>query len=217
MKRKIGFFLILLINCFHVLLIIYAAVLSFGLIVAPLGEIQGEVSSTEVSKDLFKFILISSIIILVLNYFLFKKLIHSKRSVTFSFLFVFIAVIIFIPFYLSALKSFINYQNGTTQLSHFIDKESITGINIVYYGDTTIVNNLNPFLNEIGTTKYQRGIWKYQKKYKILIDRNNSVKDSIMCNGEIFGPYKGRYFYTNNNFIEKYIQENQSIDSLELN
>lgn len=214
MKRKIGIALVTIINCINLYLIIYAAILAFGLVVAPLGEIRGKIVSHDITGDIFIFTLISLSITLVLNIFIFKKLIKPNRSILLSFVLIIIEIIIFLSLYLSALNSFINYQKSTTILSHFLDKKSITNIKIIKSEDTTKINNISPFLNEIGTAKYKRGVWKYQKKYKILLTHNNGDKDSILSNGEIFGPYQGRYFFSDSNVVENYIRKPFEFDTL---
>ena len=156
------------------------------------------------------FVLFSSLVLLAINFLIFKKMILSKRNLFNSFALIIIGILIFIPFYLNSKKSFVDYQNGTTKLGHFIEKNEIENIKVINQNDTIIIEDRDAFLNEIGRAKYKRGIWKYGKKYKILFEKNGIKKDSILSNGIMFGEFKNKYFEVEKDVIEKYFKNKKS-------
>lgn len=111
------------------------------------------------------------------------------------------------PFFISARKSFLDYQNGTTQLQHYLNGRTITEAQIITNTDTIQVEKLDDFITNISFAKYKRGSWKYTKTVKLILKRTNGSKDSIFTNGQMFGAYKGKYFSTEQNVINKYIDQ----------
>ncbi len=207
-KKKIfGILLLIIINLIFTYFICFYTVLSFGLIVAELGEIQGKVIETKITKEIFQFVSLLSIISVTINFLIFKKLILTKRNLLYSFVLIFVEIFIFFPFYLNSKKSFIEYQNGTTKLWNFINNNDIENIKVINQNDTINIIDIDIFLNEIGQAKYKKGLWKYGKKYKIIFEKNEIKKDSISSNGIIFGEFKNRYFEVENNVLEKYFNK----------
>jgi hypothetical protein len=94
------------------------AMMSFALIVAPLGHDKGFEVANRTTNDILINVSIASVLMLLVNYFLTKKMIGSKRPFLISFTIMLIGIIVFVPFFLSAKQSFLNYQNGTIQVQH---------------------------------------------------------------------------------------------------
>jgi hypothetical protein len=212
MKKKniIGILLLIIINLIFIYLICFFPILSFGLVVAEIGEVQGKVIETKITRETILFVLLLSVFLLSINYLIFKKLILTKRNFLYSLTLIIIGILIFFPFYLNSKKSFLDYQNGTTKLGHFIEKNEIENIIVIKQNDTIIIKDQDIFLNEIGRAKYKRGIWKYGKKYKIIFEKNGIKKDSILSNGIMFGSFKNRYFEVEKDVIEKYFNTKKS-------
>lgn len=181
------------------------AVLTYGLIVAPLGQDRGLEIANLTTKDILIKLTIVSIIVLFINYLLTKKMILNKKPFLTSLTVTVIGIIVFIPFFLSARQSFLDYQNGTTQLQHYLDSQAITEAQIITHIDTIQVEQLDDFITDIGFAKYKRGPWKYAKTIKLIFKRTDGSKDSLFTNGQMFGAYKGKYFSTDKNVIVKYI------------
>ena len=205
MRKKIGIGILFLLNISYTSFMIFGARLGFGLIVADLGQDLGkEVASQVTFETLMQFTVVALLVFLI-NYFLLKKMVLNSRPLIVSVIISFIGVIVFIPFLLSAKQSFINYQNGTTKLTHYLEKDKITEALIVFETDSVKVKQLDEFVREIGYAKYKRGIWKYNKKMRIILKRTDGNKDTIATNGLMFGPYKGKFFATKKNVVEKYL------------
>ena len=183
------------------------ALLSYGLIVAPLGQDRGSEIADLTTNDILIKLMIMSMIVLLTNYFLTKKIIANKKPFLTSLTVTVIGIIVFIPFFLSARQSFLDYQNGTTQLQHYLDRQTITEAQIIIQTDTIHVKQLDDFIQDIGFAKYKRGPWKYAKKMKLMFKRTDGSKDSIFTNGQMFGAYKEKYFSTDQNVIDKYLTE----------
>lgn len=183
------------------------AILSYGIIVAPLGQERGlQIANLTTNNILIKLCIISTVVLLI-NYLLTKKMIVSKRPFLTSLMVVLIGISVFIPFFISARQSFLEYQNGTTQLQHYLDKKTISEAQIIFPTDTTRVQQLNDFIRDIGFAQYKSGPWKYAKTIKIMFKRSDGSKDSLFTNGQMFGAYKGKYFSTDQNIIDKYIEK----------
>ncbi|WP_396147874.1 hypothetical protein [Flavobacterium sp.] len=212
MKKKsiIGILLLIIINLIFIYLICIYPILSFGLVVAEIGEVQGKVIETKITRETILFVLLLSVFVLSINYLIFKKLILTKRNFLFSLALIIIGILIFFPFYLNSKKSFLDYQNGTTKLGHFIEKNEIENIIVIKQNDTIIIKAQDIFLNEIGRAKYKRGIWKYDKKYKIIFEKNGIKKDSILSNGIMFGAFKNKHFQVEKDVIKKYFNTKKS-------
>ena len=134
-------------------------------------------------------------------------MILTKKPFLTSLIITVIGIIAFTPFFLSAKQSFLNYQNGTTQLQHFLDRQTITEIQVITHSDTIQIEQLDEFIADIGSAKYKRGLWKYAKKMKLIFKRIDGSKDSISTNGQMFGAYKGKYFSTDQNVINQYMEK----------
>ena len=209
-KYIIGISLLIIINLIYIYLICIYPILSFGLVVAEIGEVQGKIIETKITRETISFVLLLSLVLFAMNYLIFKKLILSKRNLLYTFVLIIMGILIFIPFYLNSKKSFVDYQNGTTRLGHFIEKNEIENIKIINQNDTIIIKDKDVFLNEIGSAKYKRGIWKYGKKYKIIFEKNGIKKDSIFSNGIMFGEFKNKYFEVEKDVLEKYFNNKKS-------
>jgi hypothetical protein len=207
MRRKIGIGLLIIINLTFIYVIIMGAILSYGLIVAPLGQDRGlEIANLTTNEILIKLSIVSMIVFLT-NYFLTKKMIANKNPFLSSLTVTLIGIIVFIPFFLTARQSFLDYQNGTTQLQYYLDRQSITEFKIITHTGTIQVEQLDDFIRDIGFAKYKRGPWKYAKQIKLMFKRTDGSKDSIFTNGQMFGAYKGKYFSTDQNVIDKYLDK----------
>lgn len=211
MKQKIGITLVVVLNLAFIYLIVIAAILSFGLIVAPLGLDQGLEIVSRTTKGILIGLTIAILLMFLLNYVLFKKLIRINRPIISSLTVGLICVLIFIPFFQSSKQSFIDYQEGTTELRHYLDGNTIDAIQIITTNDTTQIEQLDDFIRDIGGAKHKRGPWKYIKNEKLIITRNIGDKDSLYTNGSMFGPYKGKYFSTNQNVTDKYFEKNREL------
>lgn len=209
-KNIIGILLLIIINLIFIYFICIYTIVSFGLIVAELGEIQGKVIETKITKETILFVSLLSLISVIFNYLILKKLVLTKRNLLYSLVLTFMGILIFTPFYLNSKRSFVDYQNGTTKLGNFIKKNDIENIKIINQNDTVNIKDKDIFLNEIGRAKYKRGIWKYGKKYKIIFEKNGIKKDSILSNGIMFGIFKGRYFEVEKDVLEKYFNNEKS-------
>ena len=207
MKRNIGIGLLIILNLTFIVMIIFEARLAFGLIVAELGQDRGLEVANLITNDILTKLAVASILVLLANYFLTKKIIECKNSFLISGTVTVIGVILFIPFLLSAKQSFLDYQDGTTKLQQYIDRQTIKESQIITHTDTVSVEQLDDFIRDIGYAKYKRGPWKYGKKYKIMFKRTDGSADSIFTNGQMFGAYKGKYFSTDRNVIDKYLAE----------
>ena len=181
------------------------AILSYGIIVAPLGQDRGLEIANLTTNDILVKLTVISIAVLLVNYFLTKKMIANKKPFFLSLTITVIGIIVFIPFFLSARQSFLDYQNETTQLQHYLDRQTITEAQIITHTDTIQVEQLGDFITDIGFAKYKRGPWKYAKTIKLIFKRTDGSKDSLFTNGQLFGAYKGKYFSTDQNVIDKYM------------
>ncbi|AEA42689.1 hypothetical protein [Fluviicola taffensis] len=112
----------------------------------------------------------------------------------------------FTPYFLNAKKSFIAYQNKNITLGDYANPRTISQVQLLIKSDTIPLDDSQMFIQMIGKASYQKGIWKYQKSIKILFKNRNGTKDSILSNGELFETSKGKFFKTEENIIEKYLQ-----------
>jgi hypothetical protein len=183
------------------------AMMSFALIVVELGQDEGLEVANRTTTDILINVTIASFLLLLVNYFLTKKLLVSKRPFLISLTVTLIGIIVFIPFFLSARQSFLNYQNGTTQLQHYLDRQTIVKAQIISDSDTIQVKQLDNFLRDIGFAKNKVGPWKYEMKFKLVFKRTDGSIDSLFSNGQMFGVYKGKYFSTDQNVIHKYLDK----------
>lgn len=207
MKRKIGIGLLIILNLTFIYVVIIEAVFSFGLIVAPLGHEKGLAVANQTTNDILIKLSVLSIIVFLINYFLTKKLILSKKSFLTSLITTVIGIIVFTPIFLAAKQSFLDYQSETTQLQHFLDRQSITEVQVITHSDIIRIEQLDEFITDIGSAKYKRAPWKYAKKMKLIFKRIGGSKDSIYTNGQMFGAYKGKYFSTDLDVIDQYLEK----------
>lgn len=205
MKRGLGIGILIILNLTFIYVIIIGANLSFGFAEMPFGDQSGLKTLNYTTKIILIKLSPVAIAVLSINYILIKKMIGIRNPFLLSLTVTFIGIIVFVPFFLSARQSFINYQNGTKQLQDLLFKETIIEAHIITSRDTIKVEKLDDFLTDIGSAKYRRGIWKYAKKFKLMFKRSNGSIDSIFTNGQLFGGYKAKYFSTNTNIIEKYL------------
>lgn len=207
MKRKLGIALLILVNLAFIYLLIVLARLSFGLIVADLGHERAIVVANETSKEIYLKLCIVSSLVFLINYFLSKKVIGMRNPLIKSILITFIGIIVFVPFFVSSRISFVNDQDEVTFLSHYLDEKSISSIQVIRHSDTIEIEQLDNFIKDISGAKYMPGMWKYMKNTKILFNRTNGTKDTVLTNGQMFGGYKGKFFETDVNVIDKYLEE----------
>jgi hypothetical protein len=173
MRRKIGIGLLIILNLTFIYVIIMGAILTYGLIVAPVGQDRGLEIANLTTNDILIKLAIVSMIVLLINYFLSKKMIVNKKPFLTSLTVTVIGIIVFVPFFLSARQSLLDYQNGTTQLQHYLDRQTITEAQIITHTDTIQVEQLDDFIRDIGFAKYKRGPWKYAKKIKLMFKRTD--------------------------------------------
>ena len=205
MKRKVGIGLLIILNLTFIYVIIIGGVMSFGLIVAYVGPEKGLEIANSITNDVLAKLTFLSTFVLIINYFLAKKMITNTRSAITSLAITAIGIIVFIPFFMSAKKSYLNYQKGADQLQLYIDRPTITKVQIITHPDAIQIEQLDDFISRIGRAKYKRGFWKYRKSVKLIFTRTDGRHDSIFTNGKLFGPYKNKYFETDDNVIEPYI------------
>jgi hypothetical protein len=207
MRRKIGIGLLVILNLTFIYVIIMGSALTYRLIVVQLGKDKGLEIANSIANDIFVQLSVVSIIVLLINYFLTKKMIANEKPFLTSLAVTMIGVIVFIPFFLSERQSFLNYQSGSTKMQHYLYKQTIRRAQIITILDTIDVQHLDDFISDIGFAKYKRGSWKYAKKMKLVFERTDGKIDSIFTNGQVFGPYEGMYFSTDHNVIDKYLAE----------
>jgi hypothetical protein len=207
MKQKIGVVILILTSIIFTYLAIMLSVLTFGIIVAPIIHERGIELVTSTTNEILKNLLILTLINSIINYIIFKKLIGFKKPIIFSFLLTAIGILISIPFYISARNSFMDYADSNTKLFHYINVKEIREVSLIAFKDTIKIEEKDKFISEIGSARYKPGTWKYMKKIKINMVRTDGKIENIDSNGELFGSYKGKYFSTENNLIEKYFKK----------
>ncbi len=205
MRQKIGIGLLIIFNLTFIYIIIMGAFFSFGIIVAELGPIKALEAANLTTNDMLIKLTVLSAVVLLINYFLTKKMIAIKKPFLTSLMILLIGILVFIPFFLAARQSFLNYQNGTTKLQHYLDRQTISEAFIIKSMDTIQVEQLDNFIRDIGYAKYKPGPWKYAKKLKIIFNKTDGNKDSIFTNGQMFGPFKGKYFFSDKYVFENYL------------
>lgn len=207
MRKKIGIELSILLNVGFIYLLIMGVILYYGFISVPLGK-ESIIEITELTSydtNLIIRIIFLSIIACLINYFLFKKMIRSKKSFLISCIIILIGIAISTPFGLSARKSFIRYKSGEMQLQDYIGKEKINEVQLITNLDTIQVEEIDCFIRDISMVKYKKGLWKYPKRIKIMIRYTDGGIDSIYTNQNGFFHYKEMDFITDKNIMEKYL------------
>lgn len=206
MKRKIIIGLIIILNLTFVLTFIMIAIFGYGLIVAEVGIESGLEIAYQVSIKILIYLVVIGIIVTIANYFLFNKLKLNQKPILTSIFTTLAGIIIFTPFFLNAKQSFLNYQFNTTKLRHYLEYQEIEDAHIIFYSkDTVKVDQLNDFIEDIGSAKYKQGSWKYIKTINIILKMKNGLTENIYTDGEIFGAYKGKFFYSDKDIIKKYM------------
>ena len=170
-ETKIGIGLLIILNLTFVYVIIIGAVLSFGLIVAPLGQERGIEIANQATNDILIKLTVLSIVVFLMNYFFSKIMIIRKNPFLTSLITTVLGLFIFIPFFLSANQSFLDYQNGITQLQHFLDGQSITEVQVITHSDTIRIEQLSVFITDIGSAKFKIGPWDYAKNMNLIFKR----------------------------------------------
>lgn len=179
--------------------------LTFGIIVAPLGQDRGLEIANFTSINLVPKLALASITCLLINFLLTKRVVKTKKPFLISLAITIIGVVIFIPFFISIRQSFLNYQDSTTSLYHYLESKTISSVYIVQSTDTIQIENTRDFLRDIGSAKYKPGRWKYVKKMEIIIGRVDGKRDLLSTNGKILGEYKEKFFEVDENFLPKYL------------
>lgn len=210
MKRKIGIALLIVLNLIFLFLTIGFAISSYGIIVQSAGEARGLIIVNRTTIKIIIFVSIITISTVLINYVILKKLILNKKPLISSCIFTMTVVLIFIPFLLSERQSFIEFQKSSDLIGHYYDRFDITKAIIITSRDTIEIKNINEFTFKISGAQYKSGLWKYMKTMKIIYIYKNGNKDTIPTNGQIYGPFKGKYFVSEQNEIEKYLREEKS-------
>jgi len=107
MKRNLGIGLLIILNLVFTYIIIWGTILSYGIIVAPITDVE---VVNNVTKEVLTHLFLLSVVALALNYLLLRKLIVSKNPLKISLLIVLVSIIIFLPFFLNARHSLLDYQ-----------------------------------------------------------------------------------------------------------
>ncbi len=107
MKRYAGIGILIILNLVFTYLIIWGAMLSYGIIVAPGGDME---VTNNVTKEVLTQLFFISLIPLSINYLILRKMVLSNKPLILSFVIVLCAVLIFVPFFLSARQSLIDFQ-----------------------------------------------------------------------------------------------------------
>ncbi len=204
MKRKIGIVLILILQLAFLCFTTYIAYFSYAIFVAAIGIDRGLMVANEILVDNLLFVLPTSIVVIVCNYLIIKKLIANSAPWKSSLLFTLACLVIFSPFLISARHSFIKYQIETTRLYHYLEENSIVKIEIVTAGITINVSDVSGLIQDLLSAKYIQGPRKYAKKEVIIITRKSGKTENIITNGQLF-YYRNKYFIADSNVVDKYI------------
>lgn len=184
-----------------------AQFLSFGLIVVHLGPENALKVANKTTFEILIWVFVLGLFASGLNYLIVKTLVVNKKPLCTSLLLTGICIILFLPILFWGRQKFITYHNGSMQLKNYLDTSSISEAQIITHSDTILVDQLNNFLEDIGSAKYNRGLLKYGKTFKLKFKFVDGSIDSISTNGEIFGEYQGRVFIADSNVIVKYLNK----------
>lgn len=179
MRKKIGVGLLVILNLVYIYVVVIIPVLGFGLIVAELGIERGHEISNSMSKDIFTQVFAFSFIMILINYYLFRKLIHNNRPFLASLALTLIGVIVFIVYFLSSKNAFLAYQRDNTVLNHFLDTRKISNAQIITIKDTIEVLELEDLKKNLSCAKYKSGLWKYQKTAKLKFTMDKVTKTAF--------------------------------------
>jgi len=205
MKRKIGIALFIILNLVFICVMIAVVELSFRLIVIDLDQKGSLEVAKQITNDVLILLSVLSIFVFSTNYFLTKKIVSSKRPFLTSLISTITGIIIVIPFFLLEKKTFIDYPRRTARLHHFLNRQTITSVQIITKTDTIQVEEVGNMINDIGHAKHKHGIWKYPKTMKLILHKIDGSKDSIYTNGQLLWEYRGKFFSTEQNIIEQYL------------
>ncbi|HCS20915.1 MAG TPA: hypothetical protein DIW47_10225 [Bacteroidetes bacterium] len=207
MKRKLAILFLILLNPAYVYVSCVWVWLRFKLFMMPSGEERGLIEAAEKTKDILQWLIPLSIGLFLINFLVCRKLIASKRPMFISLVVTLSGVLIIAGFMLYHRQSYLDYQRKNTQLFHYFNERVEVRAEIVRGSKIIEAVPLNEFMEDIGTAKYKAGVWKFAKSFKIMFYLEDGGKDSIMTNGQIFGPYRDKYFATEENVLEKYLGE----------
>jgi hypothetical protein len=199
MKRKIGIGFLIGLNFTFVLILIMLAIFTYGLSEASLQE-------PALTNDILLKVAVLSSFVCALNYLLLHKIILVEKAFLKSCVIVAMGIIVFSPFFISARQSLLNYQNKATQLQQYLNTQTIIGVQIITHTDTIKVSEVDSFVSHIGSATSLRRPVKYAKSIKLIFEHSNGKKDTLLTNGQIFGPYKGKFFKTEINVIDNYLR-----------
>ncbi len=204
MRKIIGIVLLVILNLIFIGSNIGNAIVKYGIINGEHGKDLGLEISRGVDLNIFEYLLISAVVICLLNYIIIKNIIKTNNLIKTNFLIIAIGIAIFLIFFLKARKSFLDHQFNSTALRHYLDLRKIAKIQIVSYLDTIEISEQDKFLREIGNVKYLEGKLSYSETMTLLFYDSAGRFESINTNGQIFGSYKEKYFYSDRNILAKY-------------
>lgn len=108
------------------------------------------------------------------------------------------------PSFLNARGNFLAYQLKPETLEDFHSLVKAESIEVQLSSkDSTIFGNDKRLLEDLKKAKYKRGIWKYMKTHRIIIQHLDHV-DTLYTNGQLIGPLENRFFETNEDLTDKY-------------
>jgi hypothetical protein len=199
MKRKIGIGFLIGLNFTFVLILIMLAIFTYVLSESSLQE-------PALTNDILLKAAVLSSFVCAVNYLLLHKIILIKKALLKSCLIVAMGIIVFSPFFISARQTLLNYQNKATQLQQYLNTQTIIGVQIITHTDTIKVSEVHSFVSHIDSATSLRWPVKYAKSIKLIFEHSNGQKDTLLTNGQIFGPYQGKFFKTEINVIDNYLR-----------
>lgn len=205
MKRKLSILFLVLLNPAYVYVSSVWIWLNFSLFVFAVGEEQGMIEAAQKTEEILMWLIPLSIGLFLINYLVCRRLIAGKRPLVVSLLVTLTVVLIIAGVLLYQRQSYLDYQRKNTQLEHYFNKQVEVKAEIIQGTSSIEAVPLDEFMDDIGSAKYKAGVWKFAKSFKIMFYLEDGSKDSIMTNGQIFGPYRGKYFATEENVLEKYM------------
>jgi hypothetical protein len=177
--------------------------------VLPSGIKHGQAIANEITRGTIIDIAILTAIVVAINYFSLKGLLKAHHPFLISCFIALISISIFVPFFLSARKSYLDFQLGNTDLTKYIDMP-IARVILCNAQDTVVIDDIERFLTNLKKAKLQRGFWKYLRNEKIIFYRTEGISDTIFTNGQMFGSYKGYWFAADTNILDKYFNDYKS-------
>lgn len=205
MKRKLSITLLILLNLAFVYVAGLWVWLSYGLFVMDVGAERGMLIANEKTAEILMWLVPETIGLFLINSLICWKLIANKKPLFTGLAVTLSEALIIAGFLFYHRQSYINYQRNSTQLFHYFNKRVEVRAEIIKGTGIIEVHPLDEFLDDIGNAKYKPGIWKFSNSVKVILYLEDGTKDSIQSNGQIFGPYDGKYFSTEENVLEKYM------------